>query len=189
VASVGSSVVWNAGQGRPSFEEVALPAGPVRLYVRPAERRVRARVDAFSMAATVYAVARPELEWDAAGSLSAGAAVFNAPRHAMYLAGNPVGGLAYPGNVYLDATPFQDRRSRAASFAHERVHNVQADQIFLALGRPLQEALVSRLPGGRALGRWVDLDLSVIAIVGLTLAIEEHGDRPWELEAIELSRP
>lgn len=189
VASVGSSVVWNAGQGRPSFEEVALPVGPVRLYVRPAERRVRARVDAVSLAATVYAVARPELEWDAGRSLSAGAAVFTAPRHAMYLVGNRVSGLAYPGNVYLGTAPHQDPAWFAESFAHERVHNVQADQIFFALGRPLQEALLRGLPGGRALGRWVDLDLSVFAIAGLALAIEEHDDRPWEMEAIELAAP
>ena len=189
VASVGSSVVWNAGQGRPSFEEVALPVGPVRLYVRPAERRVRARVDAVSLAATAYAVARPELEWDAGRSLSAGAAVFNAPNHSMYVLDNPVRGLAYPGNVYLDGTPNQDPGLFAESFAHERVHNVQADQIFLALGRPLQEALLLRLPGGRSLSRWVDLDLSIFAIAGLALAIDEHDDRPWEMEAIELARP
>ncbi|HEY0038425.1 MAG TPA: hypothetical protein VGB66_17125, partial [Longimicrobium sp.] len=72
VASVGSSVVWNAGAGRPSFEEVALPVGPVRLYLRTSGQgpRVHARVDAVAVMATAYAASRPELEWDPGRSLS-----------------------------------------------------------------------------------------------------------------------
>jgi hypothetical protein len=191
VASIGSSVVWNAGRGRPSLEEVALPLGPVRFYVRPrgTGRRVRARVDAVSLAATAYAVARPELKWDARRSLSSGAAVFQAPDHALSLGGEGASALAYPGNVYLGATRGQDREFIERSFSHERVHNLQADQLFFALGRPLQEATLNRLPGGRFLGRWVDLDLSVFGIAALAAAIDDHGARPWEMEAIELVGP
>ncbi|HEX8361384.1 MAG TPA: hypothetical protein VF613_14820 [Longimicrobium sp.] len=191
VASVGSSVVWNAGQGRPSLEEVALPLGPVRFYVRPrgGGPRVRARVDALSLAATLYAVARPELEWDARRSLSSGAAVFQAPDHGLSLGGEGAAALAYPGNVYLGATRGQDAEYLAHSFAHERVHNLQADQIYFALGRPLQEATLNRLPGGRVLGRWVDFDLSMLGIAARAAAIDEHGGRPWEMEAIELVAP
>lgn len=189
VASVGSSVVWNAGQGRPSLEQVALPLGPVRFYVRPlgGGPRVRARVDALSLASNVYAALRPELAWNPGRSLSAGVMVFDAPAHWLRVGGHGASGVAAPGTVLLAGTRYVPPAEQSNSFAHERVHVLQADQIFFAVGRPVQEWGAARSPLVRRLSRWVDVDLSVFAIAGLTTVIEEHHDRPWEMEAIELT--
>ena len=191
VGSVGSSVVWNAGRGRRSFDEVALPLGPVRLYVRAAGGgpRVRARVDALSLASNVYAALRPELEWNPGRSLSAGVMVFDAPTHLLRVAGHGAGAVAAPGTVILGATRYVSAEYQDESFAHERVHVLQADQLYFSLGWPLQEWGAERIPLVRRLSRWVDVDLSVFAIAGLSAIIEEHGDRPWEMEAIELATP
>jgi hypothetical protein len=191
VASVGSSVVWNAGHGRRSFEEVALPLGPVRFYVHPlgGGPRVRARVDALALASTVYAVSRPELEWNPGRSLSAGSMVFDAPSHEMFVDGGPVGGLAYPGTIFLGVTGFADPGETVATFAHERVHNLQADQLYFAAGRPLQEWAAEHLPLVRLLSRWFDVDLSVFGIAALATVIDQHDRRPWEMEASALADP
>ncbi|HEY0155354.1 MAG TPA: hypothetical protein VGB92_25290 [Longimicrobium sp.] len=191
VASVGSSVVWNAGHGRRSFDEVALPLGPVRFYVRPlgGGPRVRARVDALALASTVYAVSRPELEWNPGRSLSAGSMVFDAPSHEMFVDGGPVGGLAYPGTIFLGVTGFADPGETVATFAHERVHNLQADQLYFAAGRPLQEWVAEHLPLVRILSRWFDVDLSVFGIAALATVIDQHDRRPWEMEASALADP
>ncbi len=187
VASVGSSVVYNAGQRRVSFDEVALPLGPVRLYFRPrgGGPRLHARVDALAVANLAYAATRPELEWDAGRTLSSGGAVFRAPRHTFRGGGESAHGISLPGAVLLGAvvrTVDDD-----GLFAHERVHTLQTDQLFLAVGRPLQDWVASRSRPARKISRWVDLDLAVPLQELLTLGLEEHDHRPWELESYQLS--
>lgn len=191
VASVGSSVVWNAGAARPSLEQVALPLGPVRFYLRTSGPgpRVRARVDAVALASTAYAASRPELRWDARRSLSDGVMVFLAPEHDLRLAGQDAWGLTYPGTVIIGAgAQLAGQVEPIAS--HERVHVLQADQIFLALGRPLQDAAASRSAVARWLSRWVDVDVTVAAVAGAaSLAGTAPDARPWEVEATHLSEP
>lgn len=191
VASVGSSVVWNAGAGRPSFEQVAMPVGPVRFYVRTSGPgpRVRARVDAVALASTAYAASRPELRWDARRSLSDGVMVFRAPEHELRLAGEDAWALAYPGTIILGAGA-QHPENAVYIASHERVHIAQADQIYLALGRPLQDAAASRSGAARWLSRWVDVDVTVAAVTAAAwLAGTTPGARPWEVEATYLSKP
>ena len=191
VASVGSSVVWNAGAGRPSLEQVALPVGPVRFYLRTSGpgARVRARVDAVALASTAYAASRPELRWDPGRSLSDGVMVFRAPEHDFRLAGEDAWALAYPGTIIIGAGP-QHAGQVGQVAAHERVHVVQADQVFLALGRPLQDAAASRSGAARWLSRWVDVDVSAPALTGAAwLMGTTSGTRPWEVEATHLSEP
>lgn len=187
VASVGSSAVYNAGQGRPSFEQVALPLGPVRFYVRPrgGGPRVHARVDAVALANLAYAATRPELEWDAGRTLSSGGAVFRAPRHTFRANGEGAHGLSLSGAVLLGAavrTVDDD-----GLFSHERVHTLQADQLFLAIGRPLQDWVAGRSTAARRISRWVDLDFALPLQELITLGLEEHDHRPWELESYQLS--
>jgi hypothetical protein len=186
VASVGSSVVWNAGAGRPSFEQVALPLGPVRFYLRTSGEgpRLQARVDALAVAATAYAASRPELEWDAGRSLSAGVMVFRAPEHRLRVAGHDAGGVTYPGTVVLDTSDEFETSRSVGTFTHERVHVAQIDQVFLALGRPAQEAVSSRVPALRRLSRWVDVDLGSLGVVGTAALLGTPVlTQPWELEA------
>jgi hypothetical protein len=187
VASVGSSVVYNAGQGRPSFEQIALPLGPVRFYVRPrgGGPRVHARVDAVALATLTYAATRPELEWDEGRTLSSGGAVFRAPRHTFSGNGESAHGLSLSGAVLLGAVlPTGDDDGL---FAHERVHTLQTDQLFLAIGRPLQDWVSGRSTAARKISRWMDVDFAVPLLELITLGVEEHDHRPWELESYQLS--
>ena len=191
VASIGSSMVWNAGAGRPSFEQVALPVGPVRIYLRTSGQgpRVQPRVDALALVATAYAATRPELEWDAAGSLSSGAMVFRAPGHELVVGGREVKGVTYPATVLMESVT-RDPGLLGTTFAHERVHVLQADQVFFAVGRPVQEAVSSRHPALRQLSRWVDLDVGAAAFAGTAWALKaEWIAQPWELEALYLGEP
>jgi len=188
VASVGASVIWNAGEGRPSFDRVALPLGPVRFYVTPRGHgpRVRARVDVAGAAMTGWAATRRELRWDVGRTLSAGAPVFRAPGRELVVGGESAYGLGAFGTVILGA-PLLAPAPSERGFAHERVHVIQSDQSFLSLGRPAQEWLAGRVPGGHAVSRWIDVDLSVVAVLGLATIIDAHDERPWEMEAIALS--
>lgn len=190
VGSVASSVVWNAGAGRPSFETVALPVGPVRFYLRTSGEgpRVQARVDAVAVASTVYAATRPELDWDPASSLSSGVAVFRVPHHSLRVGGSDVGGVTYPGVVVLETAGEADAEWFPAIFGHERVHVLQIDQAFLALGRPAQDAVASRVPALRQLGRWLDIDVSAAAVAGAGKLLGAPWlSHPWEIEALYLS--
>jgi hypothetical protein len=185
VASVGSSVVWNAGRGRASLDEVALPFGPVRVYVRPrgGGPRVRARLDAVAAGAMLYGAARPELKLDAARSLSSGTAVFSAERHYFRNQGSTGStGIAYHGTVYLSEIPDISPEDVRATFAHERIHVLQGDALFLSLGLPAQEWLAARIPGGRWVSRWLDVDVAAPLTTALGLTIP-YDERPWEMEA------
>ena len=186
VASVGSSVGWNAGAGRPAFEQVALPLGLVRFYLRTSGEgpRLQARVDALAVAATAYAATRPELEWDAGRSLSAGVMVFRAPEHRLRVAGHDVGGVTYPGTVVLDTSDELDTSRSRGTVTHERVHVAQIDQVFLSVGRPVQEAVSSRVPALRRLSRWVDVDFGTVGFAGTAAMLGTPVlTQPWELEA------
>lgn len=179
VAAVGSSVVWNAAAGRGSLARILLPVGPAHLYVEPGARRpVRLEVEAVALGATLYAATRPELRFDFGASLSSGAAVFRADGHTFGI----YEGMAFPGTILVSASA--GARTEAA-FAHERVHVLQADQVFLALSRPAQEALAAALPGVRPLDRFLDVNVAAAAF-DLLGRVAEHDDRPWEAEAIFL---
>jgi hypothetical protein len=183
VAAVGSSMVWNAAEGRGTFERVMLPIGPLHVYVQPRlSRPVHVKVDALSAGATLYALTRPELRFRAGESLSAGAAVFEAPEHRMESEGEPGAGFAYPGTILVSGPDTPTPAQRAETLAHERVHVIQVDQIFLALGRPAQDAVSDAIPLLRPLGRWVDLDFGSYG-VSLLGELGGYYDRPWELEA------
>ena len=194
VAAVGSSIVRNAADARPSLERLVLPLGPVRLYVQrdSAGVRVSPRLDLVTALATGYAVAVAELEWDAADSWSSGAPVFRVEDRLIRSRGDEQGpreigaaGITRAGAIYLSDIPGLDY---AEDFAHERVHVIQYDQFFWTWTSPAEEWLLERVPGGRRLGRYLDLNLSPLVTQGLQLAFKRYEHRPWELEAEFLAR-
>ncbi len=193
VAAVGSSVVRNASEARPSLQRLILPLGPVRLYVEAgaAGPRVRPKLDLVTLVVTGYAVATPELEWDAGASLSSGAPVFRVEDRLIrgYGAGDPddpaAAGITRAGAIYLSDFAGLDFER---DFAHERAHVIQYDQLFSTWTDPAEEWLQARVPGGARLGRLVDLNLSPLVTGGLSLAFKRYENRPWELEAEYLAR-
>lgn len=188
VAAVGTSVVRNAAEDRPSLSRLMLPLGPVRLYVEPrGTSPIRARVDLLSLAWTGYAALTPELNWDAGATLSAGAPVFRVRDRLIVSRGDTseAAGKAVAGVVLLGDI---GRVDVEANFAHERVHVLQHDQIFFVWSDPLEEWAVRRLPGGAVLNRYVDLGLSGIFTAALAEIFTDYHTRPTEAEAAFLMR-
>lgn len=186
VAAVGSSMTRNAADGRPLLQRVMLPVGPVHLYVERAEGlRVRAKLDAYTLGWMTYAALQPELKWDAGRSLSAGAPVFLAKdRLIVSDDDSDAAGLTVAGVVLLSDIPALDVQT---NFAHERVHVLQNDQIFLLWTEPAEQWALGKLPGGRTLARYVDPNLSPLVTELLGRIFPEYYSKPWELEAIYLS--
>jgi hypothetical protein len=194
VAAVGASVVRNAGEGRGSLERVVLPVGPVRFYLStvPGEH-LGVRLDAATVINAVHAMQLPELEFDAESSWSSGAIVFRA-RDLLFATGPTHGddppevgaaGRTRAGVIYLSDIAGLDYRH---NLKHERIHVLQNDQFFLTLTSPAEEWALRRLPGGAALNRWVDPNLSPAVTGILSEVFKRYEHRPWELEAEYLAR-
>lgn len=202
VASVGTSLVRNAGEGVGVLDNVVLPLGIVRLYRErsdatsgdssasplPAPRhRLRVRLDALATGWLLYAIREPQLHFDAGTSLSMGAPVFKTDNKVMASADVRAGGFAKDGVVLLSDVPFWGPVYAQRSLHHEMEHVLQDDQLFGTWIRPAQATLLRRLPGGRTFDRWVDLDFSNELLDLLSNAVPRHDVRPWELEAVYLS--
>lgn len=81
VGGIGASMVAASGAGLPLFEAVRIPVGPVWIRVTGEGPPVRANLpDVVTLA---WAATRDELSLNVAASLSAGTAVFEAPRHTL----------------------------------------------------------------------------------------------------------
>lgn len=196
VAAVGSSLVRNAAADQPSFRALLFPIGPVNLHLERAERapvwrpRVRPRLDLATVLWTGYAIATPELQWDAPSSWSAGAPVFRAFDRVIKQGGDTLNaqGLTVAGVVLLSEFRERgryERRNREytiPTFAHERIHVLQHDFNAQTIGIPAGHWLLRRVPGGKRVGRYLDLNLDpVFPLFGVL--IHNGRSRPWELEA------
>ncbi len=190
VAAVGGSMVRNAGLGRGLAEELVLPVGPVRLYVRPGESwRVVPKVDATTVGWVAYGILERELEFDAAASISAGAPVFRTDGKVMLTDSDThAAGITESGVILLADVPEYGSNVARRSFAHERVHVIQGDQIFLWWTKPVEEWAMTRAPGGKLAMRYVDINLSFPLLGFMGGWFPKHDDRPHELEAIFLAR-
>lgn len=189
VSAVGTSIVRNASNAVGTFDRVVLPIGFLRVYWQPnAPQQWHAKIDAVAAGWTIYGIAEPQLDLDFAESLSSGAVVFRTNGNVIAFDERHAGGVVQTGVIFLsDVRPWgQDFLQRA--LAHERVHVLQMDQIFMTLNDPHDDALLRMLPRGRAIDRYIDINLSTEILRLLTIPIDKHADRPWELEAIYLSR-
>lgn len=184
--SAGASVVRNAGAGEPSLSEVVLPLGPARLYLQPQRGpSARLQVDPVGVVVLALAATDRELGFDAGASLSAGAPVFRARTHS--------DGRTWTGRQtagVIRTRPFdgsaEERRRFADVLTHERIHVLQYDQSYLLWGAPLEQRVLSALPAGEAVGRWLDLPLELSAW-WLLHRVVPYRRRPWEAEAFVLS--
>lgn len=194
VAAVGSSMVRNAAEARPVLARLWLPVGPVQLtWDRQATRGsgVQARVDVMAAAALGWAVAVPELELDWKRTLSAGAPVFGVDEKLMRRPGDDfeTTGIEVAGTILLSDIELFGDEYRRRVFAHERVHVLQTDFFARAWSAPLVEWALGEVPGGRRVGRWLELDLADVMITALEIAaFKSYEGRPWELEAEWLAR-
>lgn len=143
VAAVGSSVVRNAADARPLLDSLALPVGPLRLYLSPRDPSgPRVEADVAELYWITYGLVDHRLELDVGESVSSGAFVFDAERPLLQH-DEPVLGVAAAGVVFLSPGG-GDRRD--ATLAHERAHVLQQDFIHHAWFRPLEDHLARKLP-------------------------------------------
>ncbi|HEX2203545.1 MAG TPA: hypothetical protein VHG91_09620 [Longimicrobium sp.] len=190
LAAVGASVVYNASSGRGALSRVALPFGPVRLWVHADSGfRVRPRLDVGSAVATVAMAGQRGSSLDWGESLSAGAPVFR--RAAGFgvpgSSGRHVAGVVQVDDPDDPLDPDEVRQARDA-LAHERVHVLQNDQAYLFWGAPLEDALLGGTRAGRALRRHLDLGLH-LPLTAFANEMVDYDARPWEREAYLLNRP
>jgi hypothetical protein len=194
VAAVGGSMVDNAAAGRGTFERLVLPVWIGRVYIdRPpggGRVQVAPRLDLMATFWTVHGLVEDELRFDARRTLSAGAPVFMTDNRLIVLAGDEghASGVTAAGVLYLSDVPAFGEFRGPRLFAHERIHALQMDQIFLTWLRPVEQALIGRIPGGDRVLQYVDVNLSTELLLAMSLVFPEHRDRPWELEAFYLAR-
>jgi hypothetical protein len=158
ISSTGASLVRNASAEGRLTRELVFPVGPLHLYVTPrGERVLRAKVNVVAVGTVISAVANPEFEWDPAASLSAGAVVFRGWERSPLVDGRRVYGIARNGTIVVtrDGTP----EFRAQVFAHERVHVLQRDWLFLVWGDAVERPVLEWLPGVRLLAGVIDVDI------------------------------
>ena len=188
--AVGASLVRNASDGVGAFDRFVLPIGIARVYwQRGAQPGWQVKLDALAVGWTMYGVVESELDFNFHRTLSAGTPVFQTRGKVIsFDADGHAGGIAQSGVVFLsDVRPWGNAFLEKA-FAHERVHVLQLDQIFLTLNEPHDDRVLRWLPGGPAVNQWVDINVSTEFLNLLATMIDGYRDRPWELEAIYLTR-
>jgi hypothetical protein len=190
LAAVGSSVIRNASEARPAFDELMFTLGPLRLLARPGTRQLHASIDLVGAAWIAWGIAEPDLDLAVGESFSAGTAVFRTDNKVIVLnAGRTHGGGFTPASVVLlSHVPGWGSVFLERVAAHERVHVLQEDQMLHTWLEPLNELLVTRLPYDQRIARHTDLNWSAEMLGLLANLFARHADRPWELEAIYLSR-
>ena len=191
VAAVGTSMVRNAADGVGLLDRVVLPVGPVRVHWQRAEPQPwRVKVDALALGWTLYGVVESELDFELRQSLSAGAVVFSTNNKVINFSGDDehAAGIVEAGVIFRSDVRAWGQDALDRAFAHERMHVLQIDQLFLTLNDPHDDWLLRKLPAGEAVNRWVDLNVAEYLFTFLAGAIDEHSHRPWEMEAIHLAR-
>jgi hypothetical protein len=190
VAAVGASMVRNAGEGRGALELLVLPVGPARLYLQNARPHVRIRADVMATAWLLYAIQEPELRFDFGMTMSAGAPVFAADDR-IILSGSDTThahGVTEAGLIFIADVPVFGRDYHRRVFEHERMHVLQMDQLFMTVTGPAEERALRAVPGVRRIAHRLDLNLSSSLMRLLNGIIPGFLDRPWETEAVFMSR-
>lgn len=190
VAAVGASIVRNASDGIGTFDRLILPVGVTRVYWQPRQRKASLKLDVVAAGYVVYGVFEEDLDFDLANSLSAGAAVFRTNEKLItygtgeqHAAGVSRAGIILRANVTPYGEEFLER-----AFAHERVHVLQDDQLFITLNDHADDWVLARLGPAARISRFADINVSSEVLRILSGFIDNHADRPWEMEAIFLTR-
>jgi hypothetical protein len=190
ISALGGSIVRNASDGVGTLDRFILPAGVARVYwQRSAERPLQIKLDPVAIGWTIYGIVEPELELNFERTLSAGTPVFQTNDKIISFGDNAhAGGVTEAGVIFLsDVSQWGDPFLQRA-FAHERVHTLQMDNIFLNWIEPQDDRLLNLVPGGSMASRWIDVNVSAQILRLLSNAFDRHRDRPWEVEAIYLTR-
>jgi len=193
--AVGVSLVRNASEARPSFSRMFLPVGPLpfRANLDLAHGvRVQPQLDLSAAGWLLYGLYETRLTPDVGQSLSSGAMVFHADRRLILDQGRPISGFTASRSIFAsDPLALTGGETWGLVLAHERVHVLQQDFVLTAWSQPLAELALGRLPGGRAVSRYVAVDALdwVVGTVKVIVSGSVNYDRnfPTELEAYFLT--
>jgi hypothetical protein len=95
------------------------------------------------------------------------------------------GGFAQVSTIFLAREePPEFRRVTAR---HESVHVLQWDALSQLVARPIERSLVSRVPGGAWLERYVDIGALAPVVVFVIARQIPYDQQPWEREAYRLT--
>jgi hypothetical protein len=193
VAAGGASVVRNASEGRPAFERVVLPVGPLRVRWFPSEGDWYASLDLAAAGSIVWAqLGGMGVRLDPVRTLATGAPVFLAHRwepewgwHGRHAFGMIVLRGDDGARGAVSPFPSYDELMRRA-LGHERVHLIQYDQAYILWGESLERGLMERMGLPERFVRSVDPSLHGLAVSALDRVLS-HDRRPWEWEADALA--
>lgn len=182
VGLLGGSMINNGGTGRGTFEQVAFGFGPVRGYLNRQNGEFDWGLDVPGALAVLWGILDSGQSFDPLQSLSSGAVVFQGEET-----------VALPGTImYWRSRDVSDPVRHAAwlryVLAHERVHVLQYDQTFFAVGKPTESWVAARLPD---LGLPFALEFNAVSLATAVMALHiwpRHDEQPWEREASFLGR-
>ena len=166
--AVGSSMVANAAAGRPALSRLVIPVGPVRFYRDNRTKKTTAKLDMQQIAVATYMEMQPTTSFDFALSRKAGGLVF-------YDRGTE-SAVEVSGVIRVWS------KDIGSTFAHELTHVAQGEFVAIAMEEPLERWLLGKVPGGKAVNRYMDLGILSPVWAGLNELIETR-ERPWEKEA------
>jgi hypothetical protein len=184
LAAVGSSAVRNAGAGQGLLAHLTLPFGPFRLHVTSRDSiGAWLSVDVLSVAtlAGVLLTYDATVDWAASLRTAAPVVLVSDPEHSL-----PWNGRQLAGNLLLrqsDRTP--QPLTAGSTFAHERAHLLQYDQLALLWSDPAERAILGHWRLTRQLQPHIDLGLNSVVNAGLRL-MPLHVN-PIEIEASSLA--
>lgn len=190
VAAIGGSIVQNAGAGLRPLDRVALPLGPAHLLVDTRQAKLHARIDPVSVAVIAVGLAHPQLQLDAAESVSSGVPVFRIREGVLRSpwTGRETGGMEIASVLFFGALEDLEPEVRSSVRSHERLHTLQSDAFQAYWGRPLLDWMLPETPGWKRARPFLDVNIGD-AITELTDAIlfSAYASRPWEIEAEALA--
>jgi hypothetical protein len=191
VGSVGASMVRNAADRVGTFDRLMLPAGFARVYWNRAGHKVNVRLDVYAMGYAAFGFMEDELDFNARDSFSSGTLVFRTRNKVIDLGGSRelhAAGVTENGIVFRSYVPGWGEEFLQRALAHERVHVVQMDQLYVTLNDYANDWAFSKLGGPRFLGNHIELNATTELLKLLAKVIPKHADRPWEIEAIYFTR-
>lgn len=196
IASVGTSMVRNASEGRPVLSRVLVQAGPlpIRLDMTLAAGiEVKPRVDVFALGWLGYGLADRRLRLELGESFSSGAPVFRARDEGIVSHGATIWGVTVARTVFLsDPTRlYLSAAEREETLVHERIHVIQQDFVLSAWSDPVTDAVLRHLPRTGWLREYLSFNAVgwMLGTVGdLVYSRDELYRSPTELEASFLSR-
>jgi hypothetical protein len=143
VAAVGSSVSRNAAHGAPSFQDLILPIGPVRLHWSPGVGELGTSVDLFAVGSLIWVYSADlGASLDLRRTLESGALVWTASdweRSWGWHARQVGGGIVVRGD---EPGTREHGRFVARALSHERIHVIQYDQAYILWSEPVERRIL-----------------------------------------------